>query len=468
MNKRTFLAGCALCLLFPVLVQGQEAGLLRLNPDRPSAEGSASVWGGYEIGGYRPTYGSSSQWTAGADAQGLRHGKKTTWLGAFSFGQTTGRDMYSSMFLEPGYYPLDILETPQGTKSRQDVRLEGAFLTDLGYEWALGLKASFQGAHYVKQPEFRHTTSGLKVRLEPTITYIMDDNSGFASAYIFQMRAESIRPEGGSGEGSEVFLDKGLRYGVYHDFAGAGAFSVRETAHGFSELFQSPEFTLGLTLLFKSGTMGDAGATRFRYPGSDWSFFFGGTVLADRCDHLYRASLGRKTDKLQQPDGDAFSVISMRSGWNLNLSYGLQWERQVLRKLLLDLDGSRWAESYLGPPAYDLTKRYVGMATLLADFAFGPVEVRLKATGGRGWWQDQGLQGVDADSAPARLDVDWLRKMEYIRAPRGGAGGTLTYRFSGVKGLYLQAEGFWMRAFRVTLLPGHNRVSASLRVGYDF
>ena len=52
--------------------------------------------------------------------------------------------------------------------------------------------------------------------------------------------------------------------------------------------------------------------------------------------------------------------------------------------------------------------------------------------------------------------------------PRVGVGGTLTVRIPGVKGLFVQAEGSWCRAFQVTHLGGKNRETGLLRIGYDF
>ena len=72
------LKACLLGLLFPVLLNGQEIGLLRMDPDRRNPESEAAVWGGVEEGRYRPTYGSLFQWSAGADARLVRHGKTTS------------------------------------------------------------------------------------------------------------------------------------------------------------------------------------------------------------------------------------------------------------------------------------------------------------------------------------------------------------------------------------------------------
>ena len=121
MKKRFIFTGAALCLLIPGLLRGQEIGLLRVNPDSLVSQREAAVWGGFEEGQFRPIHGASFQWSAGAEVKSVRHEKNFSWTGLLSFEQTTGNNMNASMLLEPDYFPLDIVETPQGTKSRHDV-----------------------------------------------------------------------------------------------------------------------------------------------------------------------------------------------------------------------------------------------------------------------------------------------------------------------------------------------------------
>ena len=116
------------------------------------------------------------------------------------------------------------------------------------------------------------------------------------------------------------------------------------------------------------------------------------------------------------------------------------------------------------------TVRYNGMATLVAAFGFGPVDLNLRLNGGSGAWKDKGLSGGTdtVESVPFRLTPDWLRKMEYFSTTKAGAGLTLTYHLPFAPGLYLQAEGTWLHGFGIDLLPGAERWSSTIRVGYGF
>jgi len=225
--KNLFKTGLFALLFFPLLAQGQEIGLIRLDPDRPDSQGEAALWGGVEQGRFRSVDMPLFQWSAGARAAGVRHGKNTSWKGSLSIEQKTGMEMASSMFLEPGYFPVDLLEFTPGTKSRETGRLEAGFLTDLGYEWAAGIKGSVQAAYSGKRTDLSHSAFGLNIRLEPTVTYVMDDNMGLASSYVFRLRTEQVHAKKTGEDTPSLFLDKGMRYAftvksLPQDWSGSG------------------------------------------------------------------------------------------------------------------------------------------------------------------------------------------------------------------------------------------------------
>ena len=453
---------CLLGLLFPVLLNGQEIGLLRMNPDRPAREGEAAVWGGVEEGGYKPTYAAAFQWSAGADANLARHGNTSSWMGALSFKQTTGTQMYSSMLLEPEYYPFDILEFVRGLKSRQDIKLETGFLVDLGYDWAAGLKATVKGARVVKQQAVRHSSMGVDAQLEPTLTFVMDDDMGLVSSYRVRFRTESLKAvEDESG----LFLDEGMRYGTYQALGGDGVFPVKELSHGFSELFNSPEFSAGVEIIWKRGRAGGKNCNRFSFPGSTISAFFRHTVQADEADHTYGASYMRMRDQLRLMTDSGFSSLSDRNHRNLELMYEAKFLHGVLKKAGVNLNGNFWSERANAGPS-DHNRRYDGTASAHLAFTFGIIDLDISAQGGNGWWKDPGQNGRVCDSRPSALTEDWHRKMDYFLTSRIGAGGTLTAHINSR--LYLQLYAYWHHALDATLLPGKDREIGTLKIGYKF
>ena len=443
-------------MLLPALLHGQEAGLLRMNLDSVANRSVAAVWGGIEEGGFRPTYAAALQWTAGAEAQTVRHGKFTSWTGSISFEQMMGNKMGSSMFLEPGYFPLDIVETVKGTKSRQTFKMEAAFLTDFGYEWAAGMKASLKGINVSKKQEIPHSGFGLDLLLEPVLTYVMDDDMGLVSSYHIRLRTENYKVQA-SGE-AQPFLDLGMRYGSYEE--GLSPFPVMEFAHGFNELLYNPELSVGLEITWKRGMAGED-YTRFKFPGSTLKAFVEQKFLADEMDHVYSVSYQRQRDQLRED----VQALSDRRGRNLDLKYEARFLGGVVKSVGIDLDGNQWTERFLKSPIYDSNKWYDGAATFLASFSYGSIDLDVNMLAAKGWWKGR-AKADEAVNGETWLGDDWFRNMDYRTAPRIGMGGTLTVRATDA--LFVQLYAYWHHALKVTRLPGMNREIATLKVGYKF
>ena len=455
---------CFLGLLFPVLLQGQEIGLLRINPENLESISQAAVWGGIEEGGYRLAHEASLLWKAGAEAQLVRHGDRTSWTGSISLEQKTGYHMSSSLLLEPGYYPMDLLEFSQGTKSRQTLRMEGGFQTDLGYEWAAGARASFRAAHAGKQQDVPHSTVGMEAELAPVLTYVMDDDMGFVSSYLVRLRTERVKASPGDPEA--LFLDQGLRFGTYKALGSDGLFPIRELSHGFDELFQSPEFSLGLGILWKRGEAGGSG-NGYRFPGSTLNASFGQTFLAENTDHQYHVSYQRQRDQLRAvSDGGSVTSLSDRVDRNVNFKYEVRFLDGILNNVALVLDGNQRNEYAQLPATLVKTRRYDWTGTLLSSFTYGFFDLDINVLVGDGLWKNRGP--ATPPEGALRLTDDWLRKMDYLMAYRMGMGGSLTGRIPFVEGLSLQLYVFWHHAFNTTLLPGKNREIVTLKAGYSF
>ena len=491
---------CILSLLLgSTALQGQDIVLLLQDaPDAGSGRGSAAVYGGYEAGGYHPAFAPESLWKAGAKAQETYHGDNTSFTGSFSFEQIEGKGMFTSMFLEPGYFPIDVLEFTPGDKTRQTYKLNGGFVTHFLDDFVFGVKADYTAANYAKRKDIRHTTYGMDFQVEPTVGFVQEDPEDGQSgsvAYIFRKRTETIDAEqvgAATDQSYFAFLDKGMRYGTYQvwdgdgihlDEAGVGVLPVREFTHGFAEQFNTGEvgFAGGLKFLWKHGTVGEKGYEWFKYGGQSCSMWMernwesGHSLRLDfdlENDGLKEAVLDKVTSGgITTPTVYTYNAVSDRAWVSLDLTYAVRFQQGCLKRLQAVLHGGLWDEnSYLMYPYEDRTTRYNGMATVVAAFGFGPVDLNLRVNGGAGAWKDQGLQGgTDAvESVPYRLVGDWLRKMEYFSTGKLGTGLILTYHLKAVRGLYLQAEGTWLHGFGIDLLPGADRWSSTVRVGYEF
>ena len=486
---------CAASVGLSLAAGAQEIASIRC-ADAPKG-GSAELYGGYETGGFRPGYAASSLWKAGARAQGTHHGEQTSWTGSFGFEQVEGKDMFTSMFLEPGYFPIDVLEFSPGDKTRQTYTLDGGLMTDFGEYLMAGGKAAYEAANYAKRKDIRHTTYGMTLRAEPTVAIRLGNRHDYLSfSYVFLKKAETIDAEqvGSATDKSYfAFLDKGMRYGSYQvwdgdgihlDEAGVGLLPVKEYSHGFAYRIETKPFTGKMEMLWKHGTAGEKGYTWFRFPGFTFLDELGGSHDAGAFTGRWGLTLLLAADQLEEsvlekvseggittPVVHAFNKVSHRFQGRLETSYGMYFKNKAFRFLKVSLQAAAQSEeSYLLYPYEDQADVYMGSALLQAGFTAGRFDFDLEGRYGFGGKEEKGLGAVreEAPVQPFRLQDDWDRKMEYMTATRAGAALKATYRFHSVPGMTLTAEGNWLHGFDLSVLPGNDRFSAGLRLGYGF
>lgn len=462
MNKLFSIAGITLCLLSPALAEGQDIGQFRIRKAEPS-ESEVALWGGVEDGRFKPTHAALFQWKAGADARLVRHGRHTSWTGSLSLEQAAGKHLGSSLFLEPGAFPMDLWDQTTGTASRQTGRMEVGLLRDVSDLWAAGFKASLKAANEVKQGSFRHSAFGVDALLEPTLTFLYDDDACFVSSYHVRLRTERAKA-GQPGDGvPPVFLDEGMRYGTYEP--SLGIFPVLELSHGFFGRYYSPELSGGFGITWKRGRAGEQDYSRFRAPGSTLKGFFEVPREGFEVDQVYRIAYQRDRDQLREARDGGYTALSDRVTRNAAFRFSLVPHKGTLKRAGVDLEGNLWRERGF-VSVQDAVRMIGGTATLFASarFLWFDLDIRLSAGGGR--WLDSG-RSYGEDPVP-RLAEEWRKDMDYRLLPRIGMGGTITYHPYFLEGFSFQFDTDWLRAFKNIHLGGRNRNIATLRVAYHF
>ncbi len=486
---------CAVSLSLSVSLGAQEVASLR-SPATPTG-GYAELFGGYESGGFHSGYDAASLWKVGAKAEGTHRGRHVTWNGRFGFEHFSGENMLTSMFIHPGYYPIDVLEFTPGNKTRQTYSFGGSMLAGLGERWLLGGKMSYEAINYAKRKDIRHTTYGMDFSIEPTVGVKLSDGKAILSmSYIFRKTAETIDAEQvgtATDESYYAFLDKGMRYGAYQvwdgdgihlDEAGVGLLPVKEYSHGFSIVILSRPVSNHAELLFKQGIVGEKGYTWFRFPGyairdrlsgsHNAPAFTGSWELEYRLDsdRLEESVLDKVTDGgVTTPVVYAFNGVSDRAHHQMKGTYGMHFRSGAVRLLQAEVSYAKWLEaSYLFYPYRDALDINFGLAGIKAGFEAWRFLIDADVWAGWGGKTEKGLGEVlgDAPVQPYRLQGDWDRKMEYLTATRCGVSMGLTYRFQSVRGLRITADGSWQHGFNLTVLPGSERFTAGLRLGYEF
>ena len=486
----------------------------------PLVVSSASLYSGIEQGDFRPGHGSSSLWKMGAEAQTEGYFRKTFMTGSFSFEELHGKDMRMSMFINPGYYPIDVLEFTPGDKTLQTYRFSGGIAHELSDGWRLGGKIDFASQNYAKRKDIRHTNYALDLTIMPSILYRGLD-SRFGLSGIFRKTSESIEAEqvgAATADTYYAFFDKGMRYGTYQAWDGSGIhlaeagvsrLPVREFSYGAAVQYA---YVGGLYVdaeyLRTDGLVGERGYDWYRFPGHrlagnlrwshltpfhyDYGFL---TLHFDwRGQRLEEAAWDKVTDGgITLPEVYGYNTVYRRRQTNLSADYQILFRDHTLRSVQLGYSATIWDEQ--ASPQYPYTDCWhIWMSRLNANIVtglpFDGIGRRFTlALGARYFWasdRERGLEpvipsegssvisseveksGLQPASEPYRLIYDWDRRHEYLTASGIGLNGSVIYRLKSVQGLYLCLDASWTHAFEITFLNGKNRWTSTLRLGYDF
>ena len=111
-------------------------------------EADASIGGKFTSGNFRSPSMGKTLWSAEAQAEAIASYEDLYLAGVFGFDLTYGTEMMGSMFSEPGFYPVDVLEFTPGNKVKQTYSIGGGFAWKNGSRWTPGAAVTFQGINY--------------------------------------------------------------------------------------------------------------------------------------------------------------------------------------------------------------------------------------------------------------------------------------------------------------------------------
>ncbi len=194
----------------------------------------AEVYASYKEGTLRDTWQPEQGWSAGARTASIRHLERISFKGSFSFEQKEGYGMCGSMFIKPGFYPVDVLEFTPGHKSLQTYAFDGGASYDVAADWRIGARMDFEAANIAKRKDLRHTNKRLEMTVAPGFMY-HTGSFAIGLSYIFNKTSETIEAEqiGISESSYWAFLDKGMMYGAYSVWTGSGIHLNESGVNGF-------------------------------------------------------------------------------------------------------------------------------------------------------------------------------------------------------------------------------------------
>lgn len=450
----------------------------------------AEVWGAKRNGGMTDHSCSADDFSAGVRTESIRHFKKISFAGRFSYDYFQGRDMCGSMFLYPGFYPVDIFEFTPGRKTREVYAFTGEMGVDLSERWRGGLLVDFAAANYAKRKDLRHKNTRLDFEIAPAVQWHAGDWA-LGAAYLFGKNSERIEADeiGSTPLSYEAFFDKGLFYGdrslwtgnsIHLTESGVSAFPIREILHGASFQMQWRWLYADLTYRSRAGDSGEKGVVWHEFEGDGLQAHAVASLGSGRSRHFVRAAIDWNSREnaesvlTRETEGGVTNTVS----WGTvpvyaerSLATRLEWEWMHGASSLrvgADWELLRRQSSLLWPVVREESLRSWRVWTE-GIWAVGRTELSggVFASWGSNAGGERSAGAAETASAwPERLDAyaDW--NTEYRTATRVGC--SLGVRVRIVKGFYADASARYEHGFDLRFVPQPNRVEAVLALGYKW
>ena len=470
-------------------IAGEAAG------SQPGHEAEAYIGGNFTSGEFRSPSAGKTVWTAVTEAEAVSSFKDLYLKGNFGFELQYGTSMMGSMFTDPGYYPVDVLEFTPGTKVRQTYDVGGGLAWKNGSRWTPGAEFAFRGVNYAKRKDLRHYTYRQEFSVAPSVHYdggpfqlgltaYFEKNSEFIVAdQLGQARAEPYM----------AFLDKGMRYGtlqvwdsdgIHLNDAGVSRFPVKQYVFG-GALQGSYKNCLyaDVEYLRYAGEVGEKGYLWFHFPENDFCAKIIGVIRSGSFTHTIRAdynlhnvqSFEVVVDKVNsggvtRPVIYGDNLIYRRWFYSLTPSYRLTHSSGWMVGAALTLESSRELGTLMYPYFDDDRARHMRWSVMgvvpLGKFVIRAGGLFIYKYGEHRHVVDTAEAHTGIVSNLTRLQDWWDREQEAADATRFAISASVRYTFW--KGMYVEAGCNWMHAFNITLLSGNDRQTTHLKLGYSF
>lgn len=476
-----------------------------LRTESPVKVSYAEITGGFKAGDFKASNDGSSVWNAGAVAKTCTDLEKFSMAGSFSFNQLQGREMSGSMFINPGYYPVDVLEFTPGMKTLQTYSFTGGIAVPLNERWSIGGKMDFESDNYAKRKDIRHTNYRLDITLAPSVMLSLDGGWDLGLSYILNKTSESIQAEQiGTATASSyyAFLDKGMMYGSYQVWDGSGVhlnesgidrFAVKELTNGaafqLQRDYEGKVFYADLEWSFTNGEVGEKSYTFYKFPGTELSARAGfrsegaAGINIFRLNYLWKRQVnneyviekvasGGVTTPVTYGHNKIFErrILSFEPEYTFYGAGALSW----LYKARAEAGITRKKEqsSLVYPYSYTSSSTVVSMeaegVVSAGKFRFGAGVSWMKGLNVKE--NEHSAEGSGSSSQAFRLELWNNLDNEWDNAARIGADISLRYDFAflKVRGLYAEAVGAILHGFNVSYAGGSDRCTGIFKIGYEF
>lgn len=172
-------------------------------------------------------YQSNDSYRWGIGTQSFyRFNERVVFYGKIDYQNFTGKNMAGSIFINPGKTPFNIVElsdTTQGIKNREQYRLLGAFSIALINHLYLGIKVDYKTSNYAKHKDLRHRNKQLNLDASLGLSYTFKFLE-IGANYLYSRNIEEIyfKIFGNTDRQYMHLIDFGNFYGRYELYSDSG------------------------------------------------------------------------------------------------------------------------------------------------------------------------------------------------------------------------------------------------------
>lgn len=398
--------------------------------------------------------------------------------------------MCGSMFVEPGFWPVDVLEFTPGRKQRQTYAFDGRIAARVGGGWLLGARIDFGAANYAKRKDLRHTNYRQRLAAAPALQYTRPWGA-VGLGYIFEKNSETVGAEeiGSNADTYEAFLDKGLLYGVREAWTGSGlhldeagveGFPLRESTHGAALQGEWRSLFAEVVWRRSRGVAGEKSYEWFVFPTQRVDLRAAWRRTGERATHVVRAewTWSRRRNE------ERVTGRETQGGVTLPVVYGsvpvLESRRQslsarydgIVRRGEYSVRMAFERREDLATPLYP-ERHYRRLDRLELEVSAmrraGRFEFSAGAgiSAGRSDERDLATDGCDLGEVRSDCAEEYRNiETEYLAATVCTLSADVKYLFR--RGLCIGVGGRWRRGANLKYLPGPDRLTGRVEIAYRF
>ncbi|MDR3245818.1 MAG: hypothetical protein LBT50_05230 [Prevotellaceae bacterium] len=236
------------------LTSENAAGLQYLPVDRISF---AEVYFDKNNGRFVNYYQSNDSYEFGARTESfLRLNPRIVFYGKVNYGNFKGKNMGGSVFINPDYNAIDIVEfteNNQGTKNIENYNLTGAVGINLTRKWAVGGKIDYRTANYAKFKDLRHFNKLLDLSATVGFSYKFNETLEFGANYFYRRSVEGLEFElkGNTDRQYASLISFGSFYGRTELFGGTTGYTEKDNNNPVFNEFNGASLQVNLKLTGK-------------------------------------------------------------------------------------------------------------------------------------------------------------------------------------------------------------------------